>query len=85
MKKIFGKLKNKFNSHSVDYDIPEELDEGYVEINTDIRTEQPKKLLVRPFILEVFDDTKPILDALRAGNTIALINIAPLKQKDMES
>lgn len=84
MKKMFDKLKQKFNLQSTDYDIPEELDEGYVEINTDIRSERPKKLLVRPFVINSFDDTKPILDALREGATIALVNISPLKQKDMD-
>ncbi|MBW2981729.1 cell division protein SepF, partial [Candidatus Woesearchaeota archaeon] len=37
----------------------------------------------RPFVIEDFDDIKPILDSLREGYTIALINIRPLKEKDL--
>ncbi|GIU69650.1 MAG: hypothetical protein KatS3mg002_0886 [Candidatus Woesearchaeota archaeon] len=42
-----------------------------------------KKVIVKPFVLEDFTDIKPVLDALREGNTICLINIRPLKEKDL--
>ena len=35
------------------------------------------------FFTEDFEEIKPILDALREGHTIALINIKPLKDKDI--
>lgn len=56
--------------------------EGYVELN---RTDQDQKskVLVRPFSLETFDDIKPVLDVLREGTTIALVNIKPLKDRDL--
>lgn len=54
-----------------------ELSETYTETYSD------DKVLVRPFTLADFEDIKPILDDLRNGNTIALINIAPLKEKDI--
>jgi SepF-like predicted cell division protein (DUF552 family) len=38
---------------------------------------------VRPFTIEDFEHIKPILDTLREGHTIALINIKPLKDKDL--
>ena len=41
------------------------------------------KVLVRPYLLDDFEDIKPILDALREGYTIALVNIRPLKDKDL--
>ena len=41
------------------------------------------KIVVRPFAIKDFDDIKPILDSLREGYTIALVNIRPLKEKDL--
>lgn len=62
----------------------EDLDsqESYVELETG-NNDQRSKVLVRPFLLETFDDTKQILDSLREGATIALVNIKPLKEKDL--
>ena len=39
--------------------------------------------MVRPFVLDDFEQIKPILDVLREGHTISLINIKPLKDKDL--
>ena len=39
--------------------------------------------MVQPFVMEDFDDVKVVLDSLREGRTIALINTRPLKEKDM--
>ena len=41
------------------------------------------KILIRPFILKVFEDVNPILNALREGYTIAVIDIKHLKSKDI--
>ena len=65
-----------------DYDIPEEADEGYIEVGTEPGKEGTK-ITVRPFVLQEFGDVKPVLDVLREGYTIALINIKPLKDKDL--
>ena len=56
--------------------------DSYVELETE-SNENHSKVLVRPFMLESFDDTKQILDSLREGATIALVNIKPLKEKDL--
>ncbi len=64
-----------------DDEIPEE--EGYVELDTSDGEGGTQKVIVRPFVLEDFSDVKPVLDALRESNTIALINIKPLKAKDI--
>jgi len=54
----------------------------YVEI--DLGQEAKKnKVLVRPFVLKKFDDVNDILNTLREGYSIAIIDIKPLKQKDM--
>jgi SepF-like predicted cell division protein (DUF552 family) len=65
-------------------DIPEELNDDYVEIDTNVTSKSGKaKISVRPFIVQDFGDIKPALDALREGMTIALINIKQLKERDI--
>lgn len=79
MKNFFSSIKAKISGPKF-----EELDEaeGYVELDSDA-LEPKTKVLVRPFILEDFEDMKPILDSLREGHTIALVNIKPLKERDL--
>ena len=78
---FFSKLKNKISGAS---DIMGEAEEeGYVELGTDTDTGSGAKLTVRPFVISDFESIKPILDSLREGKTIALINIKPLKDKDI--
>jgi len=63
-------------------EMPEEAEEDYVELDTE-GEELKSKIIVRPFVLENFEDIKEILDSLREGNTISLVNIKPLKDKDL--
>jgi len=70
----FGKKKRD------EYDEPEE--DTYVELDTNL-DEDSSKYLVRPFHLEDFEDIKPILQSLREGRTVALVNIKPLKERDI--
>jgi SepF-like predicted cell division protein (DUF552 family) len=58
------------------------VDPDYVEI--DLGQEAKKsKVVVRPFILKKFEDVTAILNSLREGYTIAVIDIKPLKSKDI--
>ncbi|MBI4145448.1 cell division protein SepF [Candidatus Woesearchaeota archaeon] len=79
-KGFFSQLKDKLAGPS--YDEIENAEQNYVEIDT-AREEGKSKITVRPFLLEDFEDVKPILDSLREGYTIALVNIRPLKDKDI--
>jgi SepF-like predicted cell division protein (DUF552 family) len=63
-------------------DLPEGEDE-YLELDASYDTGGNRQVVVRPFDIEDFSDIKPILDALRDGHTIALVNIRPLKDKDL--
>jgi len=81
MKKLLSSLKGKIDK--MRYNEENEETEDYVELNTDIESENSSKIIVRPFNLEDFSDVKPILDSLREGYTIALVNIKPLKEKDL--
>lgn len=55
----------------------------YVEI--DLNSSEPKdsKIIVKPFVLRQFDDINEILNAVREGYTIAVIDIKVLKTKDV--
>jgi SepF-like predicted cell division protein (DUF552 family) len=71
---VFEGIKKVFGSKAED---PE-----YIEI--DLGREMKKsKVLVRPFVLKSFEDINPILNSLREGYTIAIIDIKPLRSKDV--
>lgn len=55
----------------------------YLEI--DLTGSEPKKskVLVRPFVLKQFDDINDILNSLRDGYTIAVIDMRVLRSKDV--
>ena len=80
MSGFFSKIKEKLGSTSEL--IHEAEEEGYVELGTDV-SETGSKITVRPFVIDDFESIKPILDSLREGHTIALVNIKPLKDKDL--
>ena len=81
MAKLFS-LK-RFKKKSYDEDDMLEAEDEYVELNTDTESEHSSKIIVRPFVMEDFSDIKEILDVLREGYTICLINIRSLKDKDL--
>ncbi len=84
MKDIYMKVKEKvLRTVGKSSDFDEDFDEDYVEIDTNVDKGPKAKVLVRPFFIEDFADIKPTLDALREGTTIALVNIKPLKDKDI--
>jgi SepF-like predicted cell division protein (DUF552 family) len=70
---VFDSIKKAFGG---------EEDPEYIEI--DLGKEVKKsKVLVRPFILKSFEDVNSILNTLREGYTIAVIDIKPLRVKDI--
>lgn len=79
---FFDKLKEKVIGNGSEV-MHEAEEEGYVELGTDVSTESSSKITVRPFVIEDFESIKPILDSLREGHTIALVNIKPLKDRDL--
>ena len=79
MKRIFSSIKDRLAAKEVEQ---VDSEEDYVELDTSYE-EGKTKIMVRPFQLEDFEDTKEILDTLREGYTIALVNIRPLKDKDL--
>ncbi|VVB83661.1 Cell division protein SepF [uncultured archaeon] len=55
--------------------------EDYLEIDLE-KEEKESKILVKLFVLKKYDDVNPILNVLREGYTIAIIDIKVLKSKD---
>ncbi len=80
MKDFFLNLKEKFIGTADDEDSGNAAD--YVEV-PGVAKEERSKVIVRPFVMEEFEDIKEVLDVLREGTTIALVNIKPLKEKDV--
>ncbi len=68
-------FKNIFNK--------EHDDEEYIEIDLSSSKPQENKVKVKPFVLKTFDDTNQILNSLREGYTIAVIDIKHLRGKDV--
>ena len=81
MKDFLLHLKEKFTRPSDD-DSAEHTENSYVEV-APAQKEEKSKVMVRPFVMEEFEDIKEVLDVLREGSTIALVNIRPLKEKDL--
>lgn len=83
MKKFLSKVKGAIIGEEVPVEEEDSSEEGYVELDTSPDTDAKSKIIVRPFTIDDFSDIKPILDSLREGSTIALVNIKPLKDKDL--
>jgi SepF-like predicted cell division protein (DUF552 family) len=83
MKNFFKKVKDKVKSWGFDDDASEEVEEEYLELDTTAKKPGTSKVVVRTFVLDDFEDVKEIVDAYREGYTICLVNIRPLKDKDV--
>ena len=59
-----------------------EEDAEYIEVDLGVEAKKAK-IQIRPFILRNFEDVNIILNSLREGYTIAVIDIKPLKSKDI--
>jgi len=73
----FEKLKEGFRKLLGKEDAQE-----YIEIDLGQETKK-NKIIIKPFVLKSFDDVNEILNSLREGYTIAVIDIKPLRQKDI--
>lgn len=82
MKEAFSKLKGKLMGTGYNDYSAEDVDEDYLELDTE-KSKEKAKIMVKPFLIKDFEDVKFPLDALREGYTIALVNIKPLKDKDI--
>ena len=82
MRRILKNLKRRFSGRGSGA-YPEFANDDYVQVSSESDRTSKAKVVVRPFIIEDFADIKPALDSLREGYTIALVNIKPLKERDI--
>jgi len=75
---VLKRLKESINSF-----LGDKSEEEYVELDLDEETVKKSKVIVKTFILKQFDDVNNILNSLREGYTIGVIDIKPLRQKDL--
>ena len=73
---VFNRIKKAF-SESVSGGSPDE----YVEIDLE-QEKKEKKILVKLFSLKQYEDVTEVLNSLREGYTIAIIDIQTLRKKD---
>ena len=82
MKKLFS--FRRLRKTSYDEDDNADDSEEFVQIDANAGVDaKGGKVVVRSFTLEDFSDIKGVLDVLREGMTICLVNIRPLKEKDL--
>ena len=74
---VFEKIKRAFSDSMKSAD----TDNEYIEIDLG-QEKKENKVLVRLFVLKQYEDVTEILNALREGYTIAIIDIKILRQKD---
>ena len=73
---MFKRIKDAFSSS-----LGDSGSEDYIEI--DLEREEPQnKVQVKVFVLKNYEDVNSILNALREGYTIAIVDFKVLKQKD---
>lgn len=59
----------------------EPADDEYLEIDLE-QEQKEKKVLVKLFVLQQYEDVNEVLNALREGYTIAIVDIKILRKKD---
>jgi len=74
---VFKKIKKALSNSMRN----SEIDDEYLEIDLG-REEKENKVIVKLFVLKQYEDVTQILDNLREGYTIAIIDMKILKQKD---
>ena len=60
----------------------DELSPDFIGIDLD-QESSDSKVFVKTFVLKTYEDINPILDALRSGYAIAVIDIKHIKSKDV--
>ncbi len=74
---VFKKIRDAFSSTAGD----EATNSDYLEIDLE-QEEKENKVNVKLFVLKQYEDVTAVLNALREGYTIAIVDIKVLRQKD---
>ena len=74
---VFDRIKKAFSSSGED-----DFDQDYLEIDLGGSEKTESKVLVKLFTLRQYEDVTNILNSLREGYTIAILDIKHLRQRD---
>ncbi len=74
---VLDRIKRAFSSA-----IGESGEDEYLEIDLDSEGGKESKIIVKLFTLSQYEDVNAILNVLRQGYTIAIVDFRVLKQKD---
>jgi SepF-like predicted cell division protein (DUF552 family) len=74
---VFDKIRRAFADSPMDA-----IDDEYLEIDLEQQDKKEKKVMVKLFSLKQYEDVNDILNSLREGYTIAVIDIQVLRKKD---
>ncbi|MEN7981881.1 MAG: cell division protein SepF [Nanoarchaeota archaeon] len=74
---VFNKIRKALSDSSVD-----SFEDEYLEIDLEQQNKKEKKVMVKLFSLKQYEDVNDILNSLREGYTIAVIDIQVLRKKD---
>lgn len=75
---MLDKIKRAFSGSSG----KEDIDNEYLEIDLGAEEKETKKVLVKLFTLKQYEEVNEILNSLREGFTIAIVDISILRKKD---
>jgi SepF-like predicted cell division protein (DUF552 family) len=75
---VLDKIKRAFSSNFEDG----EFENEYLELDLGSEEKETKKVMVKLFVLKQYEEVNNILEALREGFTIAVIDISILRKKD---
>jgi|TARA_B100002003_G_scaffold238567_1_gene256957 SepF-like predicted cell division protein (DUF552 family) len=62
--------------------VDDDISPDFIEIDLE-EEKSDSKVLIKTFVLRVYEDINPILSSLREGYTVAVIDIKNLKSKDV--
>jgi len=74
---VFDRIRKALSDSPVN-----QMDDEYLEIDLEQQSKKEKKVMVKLFSLKQYDDVNDILNSLREGYTIAVIDIQVLRKKD---
>ena len=74
---MLDKIKKAFSGS-----LGDEMDDEYLEIDLNQDEKQNNKIVVKLFALKQYEDVTDVLNALREGYTIAVIDIHVLRKRD---
>jgi SepF-like predicted cell division protein (DUF552 family) len=74
---VLNKIKRAFSRNH----LGDSISEDYVEIDLE-KEETENKVMVKLFVLKQYEDVNKILNSIREGYTIAIVDFKALKQKD---